>query len=54
MQTIIGQLSKISSTADQMFRLTVDVPFESAPDKLKDWMYQMVKIELVEVKHDNR
>jgi hypothetical protein len=48
MQTIIGQLSKITTTADQSVRLTIDIPFESAGD-IMTWLYQMVKIELVEV-----
>jgi hypothetical protein len=53
MEKIMGQLSKISSTADQSIRLQIDVPYEQAQDVMS-WLYQMVKIELVEVTNDNR
>jgi hypothetical protein len=52
MEKITGQLSKITTTADQSVRLTIDIPFESAGE-IMAWLYQMVKIELMEVSNDN-
>lgn len=51
MEKIIGQLSKITTTADQSVRLTIDIKFEDAQD-IMTWLYQMVRVELVEVKRE--
>lgn len=48
---ITGQLSKITTTADQSVRLTIDIPYEQAQD-IMQWIYQMVEVRLVKVKHE--
>jgi hypothetical protein len=53
MDKIRGQLSKITTTADQSVRLTIDIPFESAGE-IMSWLYLMVDIKLAEDKDDNR
>jgi hypothetical protein len=47
MQTIIGQLSKITTTADQCIRLTVDIDKDQAPNDIFTWLHQEVELELV-------
>ena len=39
-----GQISRISTTADQCIRLTVDIPTEIAPADLIKWLYSTVEL----------
>jgi hypothetical protein len=48
---IRGQLSKITTTADQSVRLTVDIPYESAGE-IMTWLFQMVEINVVGVDNE--
>ena len=44
METIIGQVQKIATTADQCIRLTIDIDKSLAPNDVFTWLFASVKL----------
>jgi hypothetical protein len=42
-----AQISKITTTADQCIRLTVDIDKDQAPNDIFTWLHREVELELV-------
>ena len=53
-----GQITKISTTADQCVRLTVDIDKDMAPDDIFRWLHESVVLtplrQTKEASNDNR
>ena len=50
MQTVFGQVSKISSTSDNCIRLFVDIDKDAAPDDIFKWLFETVMLSKDETK----
>jgi len=44
METIIGQVSQIKTTADQCIRLVIDVDKDSVPADIFTWLFDNVML----------
>ena len=43
-QEVKGQVSKVTTMADQSIRITIDIPQETAPDNIIKWQFATVTI----------